>query len=66
MGDSVDLSYGVALHDLYNYPNLDGTIIDGDGIVAENIRDQHFRLYLVIVNGPLPFHTTRSTTHQGN
>ena len=58
MDDSVGLSSGIALRDLYKHPNLRLITLDGDGFVAENIRGQQFRLSPVDVDGALAFHAT--------
>jgi hypothetical protein len=58
MDDSVSLSRGIALRDLYNNPNLRRMAVDGDGFVAENVRGEQFRLSPVDVDGALAFHAT--------
>jgi hypothetical protein len=58
MDNSVGLSRGIALRDLYNHPNLRRMTADGDGFVAENIRGEQFRLSPVDIDGALAFHAT--------
>ncbi|KAF8859221.1 HET-domain-containing protein [Acephala macrosclerotiorum] len=56
--NSVGLSRGIALRDLYDHPNLWQMIVDSKGFVAENIRGERFRLSAVDVGGALAFHAT--------
>jgi hypothetical protein len=58
MDDSVGLSRGITLRDLYNHPNLQQMAVDGDGFVAENVSGEQFRLSPVDVDGALAFHAT--------
>ena len=58
MDDSVGLSRGLSLRDVYSHSNLRRITVDGDGFVAENIRDERFRLSPVDVDGTLAFHAT--------
>jgi hypothetical protein len=58
MDNLVGLSRGIALRDLYDYPNLRHMTIDSEGFVAENIRGERFRLSPVDVGGALAFHAT--------
>jgi hypothetical protein len=56
MDDSVGLSRGITLRDLYNHPNLKQMTVDGNDFVAENARGEQFRLSPVEVKGTLAFH----------
>ena len=56
MDDSVGLSRGITLRDLYNHTNLKQMTVDGNDFVAENIRSEQFRLFPVEVEGTLAFH----------
>jgi hypothetical protein len=58
MDDSVGLSRGITLRDLYNHPNLKQLTIDGNDFVAENIGGERFRLSPVEVEGTLAFHAS--------
>ena len=56
--DSVGLSSGIALRDLWNHPNLRRMTIDSEGFVADFLRDERFHLSPVDVDGALAFHAT--------
>jgi hypothetical protein len=56
MDDSVGLSRGTTLRDLYNYSNLKQMTVDGNDFVAENIRGEQFRLFSVEVEDTFAFH----------
>jgi len=58
MDDSVGLSRGITLRDLCKHPNLKQMTFDGSDFIAENIRDEQFRLSPVEVKGTLAFHAS--------
>jgi hypothetical protein len=58
MDDSVSLSCGITLRDLYNHPNLRRIAVDGGGFVTENVCGEQFRLSPVDLDGALAFHAT--------
>ncbi len=60
----VEPSRGITLCDLWNHPNLEQMAVDTDNasLVAENIRNERFRLSPVIVKDPLAFHANRIQT----
>lgn len=55
---SIGPSRGITLRDLYNHPNLRRITINGDGFIAENVRNEQFHLSPVDINGSLAFHAT--------
>jgi hypothetical protein len=58
MDESISLSRGITLRDLYSHLNLKQMTIDDNDFIAENIRGKQFRLSPVEVTGTLAFHVS--------